>query len=428
MQHRVLRAGAVLVLAGFLGGLDWSSAVAGQGPYLFSLKVGDTPLLSVPVCVDLEGLGHPGDPCVPVLHRVEADATVALQCQVENGHTARLWFIPDRTWGPNALVQLRLGFEDRPSPPDSATASVDPEGITVRCSGREVVRYQSGVCPVPDGVDPLYRRGGFLHPLWSPAGKVLTRIQPPDHYHHYGIWNPWTVTRVEGREVDFWNLAKGQGTVRFAGVLSTVSGPVYGGFKVRQEHVVLGSQTTQEKTAIHEVWDVRASSTQILRRPAWVIDYTTSLNSAVGSVIELPAYRYGGGIGFRATDDWTRENCEVLTSEGKTREQADGTRARWCDVRGATGPGQTSGILFLSHPANREHPEPMRVWPSDVHKEKGHLFFEFCPIRHKDWALGPGQEKVLRYRMVVYEGTLDPKTMDTLWENCANPPVATVGP
>jgi len=274
-------------------------------------------------------------------------------------------------------------------------------------------------------VDPLYRRSGFIHPLWSPAGKVLTRIQPTDHYHHYGIWNPWTVTHVEGKEVDFWNLAKGQGTVRFAGVLSTVSGPVYGGFKVRQEHVVLGGQA-KERTAINEVWDVRAFPIQVDGRLMWVIDFTTLLKSALDTAIELPSYRYGGGIGFRATDDWTRENCSVLTSEGKTREQADGTRARWCDVRGGTGPDGTSGILFLSHPANREHPEPMRVWPSDIDKEKGRVFFEFCPIRLTGWSLEPGKENVLRYRMIVYDGTLDPKIMETLWKNYAHPPVVTV--
>ena len=68
----------------------------------------------------------------------------------------------------------------------------------------------------PEGIDPLYKRSAYIHPLWSPGGEVLTRIQPPDHYHHYGIWNPWTHTHFDTMKVDFWNLAEGQGTVRFA--------------------------------------------------------------------------------------------------------------------------------------------------------------------------------------------------------------------
>jgi hypothetical protein len=403
-----------------------SCGFAGQGPSVCSLKTGETPVLTVPLHIDLEGLGYPGDPCVPVLYRISGSTRIPLPCQIEAGHTARLWFIPDKTWEPNTDVNLELGFEGRARPSDQTTASVDANAITLRWRGKDILSYHSAIHPVPTGVDPLYRRSGFLHPLWSPAGRVLTRIQPTDHYHHYGIWNPWTVTQVEGKEVDFWNLAKGQGTVRFAGVLSTMSGSVYGGFKVRQEHVVLGSQANKEKTAINEVWDVRAFPSQVDGRPVWVIDFTTFLSSALDSVIELPSYRYGGGIGFRATDDWTRENCSVLTSEGKTRDQADGTRARWCDVRGGTGPGRKSGILFLSHPANREHPEPMRVWPSDIDKEKGRVFFEFCPIRIKGWSFEPGTENVLRYRMIVYDGTLDPKIMETLWKNYAYPPVVTV--
>src|SRR5690606_42107088 len=43
-----------------------------------------------------------------------------------------------------------------------------------------------------------YGRSGFIHPLWSPKGQVLTRVQPEDHYHHYGIWNPWTQLNYEG--------------------------------------------------------------------------------------------------------------------------------------------------------------------------------------------------------------------------------------
>jgi len=396
-------------------------SVAGPGWYSISVEIGQTPQLAVPLSIDLEGLVY-GE-ALPTVWRLEGQQRVALACQLEPGPTARLWFVPDKVWGPNTVVNLQLRFEQDGPMPQTVTARVDKGLITLQAQGKEILRYHCATHPVPDGVDPLYRRSGFIHPLWSPAGNVLTCIQPPDHYHHYGIWNPWTATIVQGKEVDFWNLAKGQGTVRFAGLLSTVNGPVYGGFKVRQEHLAFVSQQG-ELVAINEVWDVRACMTAIDGRPVWLVDLATILNPAIDSPIELPSYRYGGGIGFRATEDWTRENCSVLTSEGKTRDQADGTRARWCDVRGSNKSGQVSGILFLSHPSNRDHPEPMRVWPSDAHKEKGYLFFEFCPIRLNGWSLQPGREHCLRYRLIVYDGTLDPKTMEVLWQNYAYPPRA----
>ena len=179
----------------------------------------------------------------------------------------------------------------------------------------------------------------------------------------------------------------------------------------------------KEKAAMNEVWDIRTSAITLDGRTVWVVGYTSILSNALKSDIELTAYRYGGGIGFRATDEWNKENVVVLTSEGKTRNEADGTRARWADIRGAgKDKNSTAGILFLSHSANSEHPEPMRVWPDTVSKS-GFMFFEFCPIRHTDWIIKPNREYVLRYRMLVYDGKISAETAETLWKNFAQPPV-----
>ncbi len=56
------------------------------------------------------------------------------------------------------------------------------------------------------------------------------------------------------------------------------------------------------------------------------------------------------------------------------------------------------------------------------------MYFEFCPIRLKTWTLQPGQEQVLRYRLLVYDGKLSPQTAETAWRNFAYPPVITVAP
>jgi hypothetical protein len=275
----------------------------------------------------------------------------------------------------------------------------------------------------PEGTNPLYgRRGAYIHPLFSPEGHVLTNVQPADHYHHYGIWNPWTRTVFEGRSIDFWNLAEGEGTVGNSGILSTYSGELFAGFRVHHDHVDLQAPEG-EKTALNETWEVRAWMPSINGESVWLIDCTFLLNCATDSTVVLSQYRYGGGIGFRATAEWTRENSTVLTSEGITRPNADASYARWCRLEGATGPAGRSGIVFMSHPANRSHPEPMRVWPEDANGGRGDLFFEFCPIRHQDWVLNPGREYVLRYRMIVFEGELDESTIEQLWINYAFPAV-----
>ena len=43
--------------------------------------------------------------------------------------------------------------------------------LTITQGGRNVLVYNKQSPPVPDGIDPTYRRSGFLHPVTSPAGK-----------------------------------------------------------------------------------------------------------------------------------------------------------------------------------------------------------------------------------------------------------------
>jgi hypothetical protein len=171
---------------------------------------------------------------------------------------------------------------------------------------------------------------------------------------------------------------------------------------------------------MNEILDVR---TWNAGENVWIVDYTTSLNSPLPNGIMLDAYRYGGGIGFRATEKWHKDNCTVLTSEGKTRIDADGSNARWCIVEGesAAAAGR-SGILFLSHPSNRMHPEPMRVWPLDANGGRGDMYFEFVPIRHDDWKLETKKDYTLKYRMVIFDGKMDAKTAEMYWNSFASMP------
>jgi hypothetical protein len=137
----------------------------------------------------------------------------------------------------------------------------------------------------------------------------------------------------------------------------------------------------------------------------------------------LDAYRYGGGIGYRATEKWHKGNSTVLTSEGKTRAEADGTNARWCLVEGESSVSEgRSGILFMSHPSNRKHPEPMRVWPVDQNG-RGDLYFEFCPTRHVSWKLEPMINYTLKYRMIVFDGKMTPADAEKWWKGFAVSPI-----
>ena len=381
-----------------------------------TVEAGNFTRINTPVSLPLDDISLNVDNEL-FLEEILKERSVEVPCQIEQGVSPRLWWILSGKTKPGEKRIFRLS-EGKTIEGTPVKVRKGSDALQIFVNNQKVLQYFHVPVSPPEGVDSIFARSAFIHPLWSPSGAILTRIQPPDHYHHYGIWNPWTKTNFEGREVDFWNLGKGQGTVRFKGFVSLINGQVYGGFKAIHEHVDFTSPEG-EKNAMNEEWDIRVWNLGG-DYGFWMWDFTSKLNCASSSPIILEQYRYAG-FGFRATEYWTNKNSGILTSEGKTRKDGDATRARWSNIYGATETG-TSGIVFMSHPYNREHPEPMRIWPEDSNGGRGDMFFQFCPIRERSWELKPGKDYILRYRMYVYDGTVTPETAERLWQDFANPP------
>ena len=290
--------------------------------------------------------------------------------------------------------------------------------------GKSLLSYRYDMIYPPKGVDSIFGKSGYIHPIITPKGDTLTRIHPPDHYHHYGLWGPWTHTRIDTMRVDFWNLGEGMGTVLFKEFKNTISGEVFSSFTAAQEHIDF---KTQEKPQVALNEDLQVRFWNLNRPDRYMFDYTTTFSSPLDKGILFEAYRYGGGIGLRFTERWKADNCSVLTSEGKDRLTADGSNARWAIISGAsTDEESTSGILFMSYPENRMHPESMRVWPIDSNNGRGDMFFEFCPIRHEEWQIEPNKKYRLKYRMVVFDGELTGEEAEAYWQAFASPPKVTI--
>jgi len=370
-----------------------------------------------PISIPLDGINYNQDEGQLCIFEIVDGEKVGIPCQLET-QSARLWWIlsakPDTSsrW-------FEMAFCDSTPVATPFFITRDEKKCLIQKNELKVLQYNQAVVYPPEGVDQIFKRSAFIHPLWAPDGTRLTNIQPKDHYHHYGIWAPWTKTLFEGRHVDFWNLGEGQGTVEFVGFVSMSNGPVYCGFRALHNHIDFTAKGAG-KVALNEVWDVRVWNVG-KETDAFLLDISITLSCASESPILMEAYRYGGGIGFRATEKWTKENVQVLTSEGKQRDRADGSKARWCNVSGS-GKNGRAGIVFHSHIANRRHPEPMRVWPSNANGGRGDLFFEFCPIRHHSWTLVPGQPVNLKYRLYVYNDTISSDIAEQLWQDFSNSP------
>ncbi|SHK46287.1 DUF6807 family protein [Hymenobacter psychrotolerans] len=150
---------------------------------------------------------------------------------------------------------------------------------------------------------------------------------------------------------------------------------------------------------------------------------TISLSCASASPVRLLRYRYGG-LSWRATEKWNRDNSEILTSEGRSRKEADGSVARWCLAQGQLDQ-DSAGILLMSSPTNYNHPEPLRVWPETQNK-RGDVFINFSPTKDRDWLLLPGQTYTLRYRLLVYAGRRTREQAESHWQHFGNPPRVSV--
>ena len=281
---------------------------------------------------------------------------------------------------------------------------------------KDLLSYQYNTVYPPAGQDSNYKRSGFIHPLYTPHGQVLTRIQPPDHYHHYGIWNPWTHTLFEQDTVDFWNIKGRQGTVRFAKFISETSSLAFSSFTVLHEHVVFKKDGT-EKVALDEKLTVKVYPLDA-KNNSYTVDIISQLSCASPSPLLILAYRYGG-LGWRATEYWHKDNSEMLTSEGNTRDNNDNTKGRWLIVYGNLLGNDEGGIVMLSHPANYNHPEPLRIWDKKANGGRGDVFANFAPTKDKDWLLEPGKTYTLQYRLVVFNGKMDASWAENEWKSFA---------
>lgn len=274
-------------------------------------------------------------------------------------------------------------------------------------SDRLAVAYHMEKGPMPRAdIDPIYHRAGYLHPVYTPSGRLVTDDYPPNHIHHHGIWAAWTRTRFQGRTPDFWNMGSGTGRVDVTAIDSLWSGSVTGGVRAEHAYVDLSDDTI----ALHESWQVDVYATPALVN---VFDLTLTQRAATDSALTLSEYRYGG-VGLRGHRAWNGgEHTDFLTSEGRTRADGHATRARWCHVGGLV-EGDSAGIAVLGHPDNLEAPQPMRIHPSEP-------FFNYAPSQAGEFQIAPQEVAVWRYRFVTYDGAPDPELLDALWADYARP-------
>jgi hypothetical protein len=276
----------------------------------------------------------------------------------------------------------------------------DGRSLLFLWAGKKILQYNYAVVSTP-GTDPVFDRSGFIHPVWTPEGKVLTNNSPANHLHHHGIWSAWTSSEVDGRKSNFWESKEKQGKVEFVKMEETFSGPVFAGFRARHRFTTLNGPDGP-KAVLDEIWEVRVYAGV---EAGSFFDLISTQTCLTEKPLVIKQYRYGG-IGFRGAKEWEgKDGVRFTTSEGKDRIAGHATKAPWVTAQGKID-GEAASVTFFCHPSNFRAPQPLRIHPDEP-------FFNWAVPQGGDFSIVPGKPYTASYRFIVSGGSFSGQ--EVLW-------------
>ena len=259
---------------------------------------------------------------------------------------------------------------------------------------------------MPDSLPEHYERTGFLHPVYSPSGQVVTDDYPAGYAHQHGFFTAWTNTTFRDSFVDFWNTQKGLAAVHHQNILEIMNTDGFLGFKTKLIH---GSRVHDDLPVLEERYTVRVHD----RNDVFVWDFRSEQHNVSEDTLFLNKHLYGG-LGIRGSKHWNAADsthfiapANFLTSQGFTRDSANHTRPDWTAIYGDLPKGK-SGMIVIPHPDNFRAPQPVRVHPSLP-------YFSVSPVVNEGFLMAPGEVYVMRYRVVTFDGAVE-NVLETLRE------------
>lgn len=298
--------------------------------------------------------------------------------------------IPNYVLG--VLIWSLAACQSSPSemPPPQNEQALNQEYIHLGNDERRILTYNvRELCPLEDSLPRYYCRSGFIHPLYSPNGKVLTDGFPVGHTHQHGVFFAWVNTHFKGTFHDFWNQQKETGTGRHVDLVSTDG---FSQFETTLEQVSL-----KHGPVISENWKVKTQD----KDTYYTIDLLSTQTNLTTDTLFIKKYHYGG-LGIRGNAAWNKEDpsfngsLAFLTSLGDSTEAANHTRPMWTAMYGKVD-GDFAGIAVLDHPSNFRYPQPVRVHPTMP-------YFCMAPMVLDSMPIAPQQIYTSRYRLITFDG------------------------
>ncbi len=393
------------VSCGILSAADFQS----PDPMKIRVQASEHDRLATPVSIEVSaapanwGLTDPQGTIIP--HQLTDDNRIEFRVgHLEKGESVVYTYGPRTGGPPDTRLNLIVHY--------------DEDALRFSKKDSDLFAYRIAPPDLSDtGIDPLYRRAGYIHPLKTLKGHLVTDELPPDHLHQNGVFSAWTRAVFDGRKIDFWNLKDGTGRVDVLALEHAWEGPVNAGFVVRHQFTDL--TTGKSIPVLNETWTVRAYAPDERDNAVWYLDLHLDQVTASKEPLELPEYRYGG-FSMRGNRDWLgEENARFLTADGvRDRVLANATRSRWCAISGGVG-DERAGLAILDHPSNFRSPQPLRVHPTMP-------YFCYAPPQIGPFTIAIDQPYQASYRIVIFDGEPDPKTIDRIWTDFADPPMVEV--
>lgn len=294
-----------------------------------------------------------------------------------------------------------------------------PSAVTIRHAGKVLLTYNKQSPPVPAGIDVIYARSGFLHPVMSPAGRVVTETFPFDHAHQHGIFTAWVKTQWNDREIDFWNLAGGTGRVLHERIVRTFVEDEHIGFEADLIHRAEKSPATD---ILRERWKITAIQTDGTYHS---FDLQTTQSAITNLPLVIQKYHYGG-VAYRGPVRWlqevkidpgkqsaetaaaAREPSSISNDRGSDRVKGNHEHARWVSVTGETD-GKPVTITVLCHRDNFRAPQAARLHPTKP-------YFVFSPCVDEEFVIDRDHPFVGRYRYLITDAGPDVEWVNTQWD------------
>jgi Methane oxygenase PmoA len=232
----------------------------------------------------------------------------------------------------------------------------------------------------------------YIHPIVAPDGKgVLTQYRPAHHLHQTGLY--WGLKRLNGRDY----FMKWQGDY-WRRVSARVVEPKGEQVKWQTVYDLLDSTGTAVLTETQN-WTLQQHQGKFLLDLEWKGKAQTD--------VTLGKF-YVGGLFLRMP--WHKGiTGEVVNAAGQRNREAEAQRAEWLDVgMQIQGRDDWGHVAIFDHPGNKDFPISWRV--------DGELGVGPSRQIMGDWKIAKGQTEVIRYRLVVYTGKLDPTEMTRSWK------------